>query len=116
MSTHRCNFSLQCKSTDCCHAKPHEPAACDTPAPCGCWPGREDFQPMVTCKPESEVKPRPDCPYCGVKEMEGHHPNDCRAILKKQVEAGRKLWEWTTIHHREAFKSDYPVSARDLER
>ncbi len=59
MNTHQCGMSLTCKSTDCHHAKPHSPDHphnCDRPAPCGCWPGRPDFQPHVVCIPVDQVQ------------------------------------------------------------
>jgi len=90
VNTHQCSKSLVCKSSECHHAKPHSPDHphnCDRPAPCGCWPGRADFQPRVVCIPVEQVRPLKDCPDCGKKEAIGHHPQDCINELKRQLKA-----------------------------
>jgi len=85
MTKHQCSMSLQCKSEDCIHARPHDPRGCDCGAPCGCWPGDRGFQPMVICIPADQVKPRGDCTDCGKEGAEGHHPLDCVRELKRRL-------------------------------
>lgn len=88
--THKCNHALICKSEDCSHAVPHEPKGCDTQAPCGNWPEKPHFKPMVKCILKEYVIPRQDCGFCGEKEGKGHHLSNCVNNLRKQNKKLRK--------------------------
>jgi hypothetical protein len=89
-----CGLSPRCKSETCSHAKLHTPSECVRSAPCGQWPNKQGFQPIVRCVPVSDVVPLQDCPNCGQAEAAGHHFSDCIATLcgqVKQLKAENKM-------------------------
>lgn len=91
MTTHQCSLSLECKSKTCTHAVPHLPKDCDCYAPCGNWPNKPDWKPSVCCKLVADVKPRNNCPHCGMIGEEGHHPGNCVYELKRRI---AELQKW----------------------
>lgn len=71
MKTYKCSHADQCKSESCSHAVAHDEKGCATQAPCGIWPGKPYFKPMVVC---IEVK-EPWNSGCGMAPDGGHECN-----------------------------------------